>query len=29
MGHITSTGETAESVLSLVREVRDWLTFDQ
>ena len=29
MGHITSTGESAESVLSLVREVRDWLTFDQ
>jgi 5-(carboxyamino)imidazole ribonucleotide synthase len=29
MGHITSTGESAESVLSLVREVRDWLTFEQ
>ena len=29
MGHITSTGETAESVLSLVQEVRDWLTFEQ
>jgi len=28
MGHISSVGEDPESVLSLVREVSDWLTFD-
>ncbi|MXR52576.1 5-(carboxyamino)imidazole ribonucleotide synthase [Halovenus sp. WSH3] len=27
MGHITSVGSEPDSVLSLVREVRDWLTF--
>jgi phosphoribosylaminoimidazole carboxylase (NCAIR synthetase) len=27
MGHITSVGSEPASVLSLVREVRDWLTF--
>ncbi|WP_336327118.1 5-(carboxyamino)imidazole ribonucleotide synthase [Halovenus sp. HT40] len=27
MGHITSVGSESESVLSLVREVREWLTF--
>ena len=29
MGHITSSGDSPESVLSLVREVRDWLTFEE
>lgn len=29
MGHITTVGETPESALSLVREVSDWLTFQE
>ena len=29
MGHITTTGEKPENTLSLVREVADWLTFEE